>query len=158
MTSSKDMLRSARAGLGGLERKPKRGLAVVTCMDARIDLAALGLGPGDAHVIRNAGGVVTPDVIRSLAVSQRRLGTNAVDVMMHLDCGMLGLDQDALRSEIAAEAGRPVDIDFRSFPDLLEMLQTSVAQLRSSRVLAERSRIRGLLFDERTRRATVSVT
>lgn len=159
MSSSDALLRNARAEISGLGRQPRRRLAVVTCMDCRVDpLATLGLAVGDAHIIRNAGGVVTADVVRSLAVSQRKLGTNAIDVMMHLDCGMVGLDERALRAEIEAEVGRPVDIDFRSFPDLMETLNESVAKLRSSAALANRSRIRGLMFDEGTRRASVVVT
>ena len=93
-------------GGAGLDRKPARRLAIVACMDARVDpLAALGLRAGDAHVIRNAGAVVTDAEIRALAVSQRVLGTRDVLVLVHTDCGMRGLDEDALRGELEAETG-----------------------------------------------------
>src|SRR4051795_10758084 len=91
-----------------LPRVPARRTAIVTCMDARIDaLAALGMHLGDAHVIRNAGALVTDDAIRSLAISQRMLDTRAVVVMGHTDCGLEGLDEDAALAAIAAEAGAP---------------------------------------------------
>lgn len=158
MTSSDDLIRRAKGGRQPLAKEPSRRLAVVTCMDVRIDPAqALGLKPGDAHVIRNAGGVVTTDVVRSLAVSQRRLRTTAIDVMMHTDCGMLGLDEDALRREIAADAGRPVTIALHSFDDLEEELRRGVEALRTSLALAARTAVRGLVYDVVAQRATVVV-
>jgi carbonic anhydrase len=158
MTSSADLIRQAKGGLQPIARQPSGRLAVVTCMDVRIDpLAALGLADGEAHVIRNAGAVVTPDVIRSVAVSQRRLDTVAVDLMMHTDCGMLGLDEEALRREITAASGRPVGVAFHAFDDLHAELRRGVETLRHSPVLATRSKVRGLIYDVTTQRATVVV-
>jgi carbonic anhydrase len=127
-------------------------------MDARVDpLPALGLTPGDAHVIRNAGGIVTDDVVRSVAVSQRRLKTVAVDVMMHTDCGMLGLEEDTLRREIAEQAGRPVGVTFHSFDDLEMELRRGVNSLRRNLALSSRDRVRGLVYDVATGKAAVVV-
>lgn len=159
MTSSDELIRQARrGGEAPVAREPSRRLAVVTCMDARIDpLAALGLAFGQAHVIRNAGAVVTPDVIRSVAVSQRRLGTTAIDLMMHTDCGMLGLDEEVLRREIAADAGQSAGIAFHAFDDLHGELRRGVDALRRSPALAARTGVRGLVYDVVTHRTTVVV-
>lgn len=111
--------------------KPRRGLAVLTCMDARIEpLSLLGLEVGDAHVIRNAGGLVTEDAIRSLGLSQRALGTTEVVVMMHEDCGV---------------QGAPADVG--GFEDLDATLREGLERLRASDELVARDRIRGLVFD-----------
>ncbi|MEA2152176.1 MAG: carbonic anhydrase, partial [Solirubrobacteraceae bacterium] len=89
-----------------LDVRPRRRLAVVTCMDSRLDVfSALGLGDGEAHILRNAGGVITDDVIRSLAVSQRRLGTREVMLVHHTDCGMLSLSDDGFRAELQEATG-----------------------------------------------------
>src|SRR5688572_27184691 len=114
--------------------RPRRGLAVLTCMDARIEpLSLLGLEVGDAHVIRNAGGLVTDDAVRSLGVSQRALGTSEIVVVMHEDCGMEGA---------SAELG--------GFDDLETELREGLARLRESDALVTRDRIRGLVFDPHT--------
>src|ERR687886_209532 len=115
MTSADDPIQKALAAnrryadafqAGGLAPPPRRQLAIVCCMDARIRVhRALGLREGDAHVIRNAGGVVTDDTIRSLAISQRMLGTRAVMLIQHTKCGMLGLDAREFRQELARETG-----------------------------------------------------
>jgi carbonic anhydrase len=111
--------------------RPRRGIAVLTCMDARIEpLSLLGLEVGDAHVIRNAGGLVTEDAIRSLGVSQRALGTTEVVVVMHEDCGM---------------QGAPADVG--GFEDLEAALRDGIERLRASEKLVARDRIRGLVFD-----------
>src|SRR5688572_7880607 len=111
--------------------RPRRGLAVLTCMDARIEpLSMLGLEVGDAHVIRNAGGLVTEDAVRSLGVSQRELGTTEVVVVMHEDCGMQGAPQDV-----------------GGFEDLEAALRAGLERLRASKELVARDRIRGLVFD-----------
>jgi carbonic anhydrase len=113
-----------------LSARPQKGLAVVACMDARLNpYELLGLEAGDAHIIRNAGGVVTDDVVRSLRVSQRMLGTEEVVVIMHEDCGMQGADEPC------------------AFDDLEAELQRGVERLRSSSELPARDRIRGLIFD-----------
>jgi carbonic anhydrase len=154
MTSSDDLLRQARSGVAeSAGRTPKRRRAVVTCMDIRVDpLPALSLRAGDAHVIRNAGGVITDDVLRSLIVSQRKLHTTAIDVMMHTDCGMLGLDEEGLADEIAGETGRPFRASFHGFADLETELRRGVEVLRASAALPRRDQIRGHVFDVTTQR------
>jgi carbonic anhydrase len=108
-----------------LSKHPRRRLALVTCMDCRIDpLSAAGLEPGDAHVIRNAGAVVTGDVRRTLALSQRALGTNEIWLVAHTDCGALGLDDDAFLDAIEAEVGSRPDWS----PGGIESLEGSVRE------------------------------
>jgi carbonic anhydrase len=141
--------------LGGLQAPPARGVTVITCMDARIDPArAFGLGPGDAHVLRNAGGLVTDDVLRSLAISQHALGTSEVMVVQHSRCGMLGLDENALALQIEAAAGTPPgpDVHFGGFSDLDTSVRASVARLRASSLLLHRDRIRGFVYEVETGR------
>jgi len=131
--------------------RPVRKLAVVTCMDARIDPARLlGLEPGDAHVLRNAGGAVTADVRRSLVISQRLLGTEDIVVIRHTGCGMLGLDE-ALRDDLAAEVGEHVDWQVHGFDDLEGDLLAALAELRADPFLLHTDAIRGFVYDvERT--------
>ncbi|HWC34825.1 MAG TPA: carbonic anhydrase [Mycobacteriales bacterium] len=130
---------------------PARHLAVVTCMDSRMDVhAMLGLELGEAHVIRNAGGVVTDDVIRSLAISQRRLQTESVLVIHHTDCGLLNLDEDAFVAELVADGGEPPSWRPRSFADVDQDVAESVATLRSSPYLKGTHDIRGFVFDVAT--------
>src|SRR3954465_7192494 len=116
-----------------LPRVPARRTAIVTCMDARIDpLAALGMHLGDAHVIRNAGALVTDDAIRSLAISQRMLDTRAVVVMGHTDCGLEGLDEEAALAAIAQEAGTAPSWRLGAFASVDDQVRASVARLRES--------------------------
>jgi carbonic anhydrase len=134
---------------------PARRVVVVTCMDARIDPAlALGLVPGDAHVLRNAGGLVTDDVVRSLAISQHALGTREVMVVQHTRCGMQGLDENALALRIEADTGSPPGpaVHFGGFADLETSVRASLARLRSSRMLRHRDRIRGFVYGVETGR------
>lgn len=120
-----------------VERGPVRPaspphLAVITCMDARIDpLAVLGLRPGEAHVIRNAGALATDDAIRSLVISQRLLGTAEVLVIGHTDCGMLTFDDGAVRAELARETGSEVDLPLLPFDDLRASVARQVAAIRA---------------------------
>jgi carbonic anhydrase len=142
-------------GHGGLEAHPVRPVVLVTCMDARIDPAlALGLVPGDAHVLRNAGGLVTDDVVRSLAISQHALGTREVMVVQHTQCGMHGLDENALALKIEAAAGTPpnANVRFGAFTDLQTSVEASVARLRASSLLLHRDRIRGFIYEVETGR------
>jgi carbonic anhydrase len=128
--------------------QPAQALAVVTCMDCRIDpLPVLGLKPGDAHILRNAGGVVTDDVIRSLAISQRRLGTRAVALIHHTDCGMLKLTDESFRAELEEEAGIAPPFAIGSFTDLEEAVRESIARVRSSPFLLHRDDVRGYVYD-----------
>ena len=131
-----------------LDVRPRRRLAIVTCMDSRLDVfAALGLRSGDAHVLRNAGGVVTDDVIRSLAVSQRRLGTRAVMLIHHTDCGMQQLTDDGFRAELQEAAGIAPSFAIESFADLDANVRQSILRVRRSPFLAHRDAVRGLIYD-----------
>ena len=134
-------------------REPSRRLAVVTCMDCRLDVAgALGLKEGEAHVLRNAGGVVTDDVIRSLAISQRRLGTREVTLIHHTDCGMEKLDEEEFREELREAAGVPPLFLIRSFDDVEADVRQSVLRVRRSEFLPHRDAVRGFVYDVATHR------
>ncbi len=132
----------------GMAAQPRQRLAVVTCMDARIDvLPALGLELGDAHVLRNAGGVVTDDVLRSLAISQRALGTTALALIHHTRCGMLGFDDTAFRATLATSGGTPPPWDVPGFDDVHEAVRRAVAAVRQCQWLEYREDVRGFVFD-----------
>jgi carbonic anhydrase len=131
--------------------QPACQVAVVTCMDARLDVHdILGLGLGDAHVIRNAGGVVTDDVIRSLTVSQRRLGTRGVVVIHHTDCGMLQITEDGFRREVEADCGIRPPWAVEAFVDLAADVRQSVRRVRTSPFLLHIEDVRGFIYDVRT--------
>ena len=131
-----------------LDVRPRRRLAIVTCMDSRLDVfAALGLGDGEAHVLRNAGGVITDDVIRSLAVSQRRLGTRAVMLIHHTDCGMSKLTDDGFRSELEQATGVAPAFAIESFTDVDANVRQSVRRVRQSPFLLHRDAVRGFVYD-----------
>ena len=135
---------------GGLASAPSKKLAIVACMDARIDVhRILGLGPGDAHVIRNAGGVVTEDVIRSLVVSQHALGTREVIVIVHTECGMLGLDEEALKTRVERDAGTAPDFPLGAFADTEESVAASIERIANSPYLRPEV-VRGFVYDVRT--------
>jgi carbonic anhydrase len=130
---------------------PRRALAVVTCMDVRIDVfGALGLGLGEAHVIRNAGAVVTRDVVRSLVVSQHKLKTREILVMGHTDCGMEGLDDEAVASELAASAGARPALAFGGFADVAEAVRRSVQRIQATPYLPHRDAVRGAVYEVAT--------
>jgi carbonic anhydrase len=132
----------------GVAAPPKLGVAIVTCMDARIDPGRLfGLGPGDAHVIRNAGGVVTDDVIRSLLVSQRMLGTRAVMLIHHTRCGGLGLQEEAVKAQLAAEVGMRPTFALEGFSDLDDDVRQSMVRVRTNPFLPHRDAVRGFVLD-----------
>ena len=156
MTNTEDLLaRNAEyaAGFdaGGLAAPPARKLAVLACMDARLDPArALGLRPGDAHVIRNAGGVVTEDAIRSLVISQRLLGTEEIVLIHHTGCGMLTVEDDAVLAQIEAEVGTRPDFALRSFPDLDENVRQSIVAVRANPYLPRTDSVRGFVYDIET--------
>jgi carbonic anhydrase len=138
-----------------LTAAPLSGLAIVACMDARLDVEeTLGLRTGDAHIIRNAGGLVTDDVIRSLIVSQQLLGTDEIVLIGHTGCGLHGVDEDALRAQVATTAGVTADdvpIEFGGFEDLTESVRAQVAILRDHQLL-RRVPVHGLVFDVTTGR------
>ena len=131
-----------------LDVRPRRRLAVVTCMDSRLDVfAALGLQDGEAHVLRNAGGVITDDVIRSLAVSQRRLGTRAVMLIHHTDCGMQALTDDGFRAELQEATGVAPAFAIESFTDVEADVRHSVRRVRRSPFLLHTDLVRGFVYD-----------
>jgi carbonic anhydrase len=131
-----------------LDVRPSRRLAIVTCMDSRLNVfAALGLGAGEAHVLRNAGGVITDDVIRSLAVSQRRLGTREVMLVHHTDCGMQTLTDDGFRAELQEATGLAPAFAIESFTDLDADVRQSVLRVRRSPFLLHREGVRGFVYD-----------
>jgi carbonic anhydrase len=136
-----------------LDVRPSRRLAVVTCMDSRLDVfAALGLGDGEAHVLRNAGGVITDDVIRSLAVSQRRLGTREIMLIHHTDCGMQTLTDDGFRAELQEATGVAPAFAIESFSDLDADVRQSIRRVRHSPFLLYRDVVRGFVYDVDTHR------
>lgn len=132
---------------------PARGLAIVTCMDVRIDVfGALGVGLGEAHIIRNAGAIATRDVVRSLIVSQHKLKTREVLVMGHTDCGMEGLDEEAVAGELAASAGLRPAMAFGGFADVAKAVQRSVELIRATPFLPHRDAVRGAVYEVETGR------
>jgi carbonic anhydrase len=139
---------------GDLPMPPGRRLAIVTCMDARVDPAkCLGLDEGDAHVIRNAGGLVTDDAVRSLVISHWLLGTQEVVVVAHTDCGMLTFTNDDLRAKLRDEAGADAsDLDFKPFPDLEESVRASVRTIRESPLLPDSLEVSGWVYDVKSGR------
>lgn len=128
--------------------RPKLRLAVVACMDSRLDLfGALGLEIGDAHLLRNAGGVISPDVLRSLAISQRSLGTREIVILHHTDCGMDDFDDAAFRAELAAESGEVPQWDQPGFSDVSADVRRSIERVRGCPWLPHRGDVRGFVFD-----------
>ncbi|HZR12621.1 MAG TPA: carbonic anhydrase [Acidimicrobiia bacterium] len=128
-------------------------VAVVACMDARLDPArALGLESGDAHVIRNAGGVITEDVVRSLVVSQRLLGTEEIVLVHHTDCGMLRFRDDPVKDEIESETGLRPPFALEAFTDVDGDVRQSIARIRANPFIPERDAVRGFVYDVETGR------
>jgi carbonic anhydrase len=137
---------------GSLPMPPRRHVAVVTCMDARLDPAKfLGLQEGDAHVIRNAGGRAA-DAIRSLVISQQLLGTREVVVIHHTDCGMLTFTDDQLRQKLRDDLGAQTTEAFLPFSDLEQSVRDDVAAIRTSPLLLKDVPVRGFIYDVRTGR------
>ena len=131
-----------------LDLRPRRQLAVVTCMDSRLDVfAALRLDPGDAHVLRNAGGVITDDVIRSLCVSQRLLGTREIILLHHTDCGLQKVTDDAFKAELEAELGIKPWWALESFSDPFRDTAQSIRRLQQTPFVPHRDHIRGFVYD-----------
>jgi carbonic anhydrase len=131
-----------------LDVRPSRQLAIVTCMDSRLDVfAALGLRDGEAHVLRNAGGVITDDVIRSLAISQRKLGTREVMLVHHTDCGMQKITDDGFRAELQDATGVAPAFAVESFADVDADVRQSILRVRRSAFLLHRDQVRGFVYD-----------
>jgi carbonic anhydrase len=134
----------------GLDPRPRRKVAVLACMDTRIDLfPMLGLKRGDAHIIRNAGGLVTDDAIRSLSASQRLLGTEEIVVVMHHGCGLHGASEDRFAQSLAADGVLP-NWRLGAFDDIDATLRHSLVRLRASPELTARDHVRGFVFDPET--------
>ncbi len=141
---------AAAFGNAGMDAKPALHVAVVACMDARLDtLAALGLELGDCHTIRNAGGVVTDDVIRSLTISQRKLGTRSVVLVHHTGCGMETLTED-FRGELETEVGQRPSWAVECFSDVDQDVRQSMQRVRTSPFLLHTDDVRGFVFDVKT--------
>jgi carbonic anhydrase len=136
---------------GPLPLPPAKGTAVVACMDARLNVyAILGLNEGESHVIRNAGGVVTDDAIRSLAISQRLLGTTEIVLIHHTDCGMLTFTDDPFKRSIQDETGIKPAWAAEAFADLDEDVRQSIARIKASPFIPRKDAIRGFVFDVAT--------
>jgi carbonic anhydrase len=136
---------------GARPLRPKLRMTVIACMDSRLDLfGALGLEIGDAHLIRNGGGVITDDVLRSLALSQRAMGTREVVILHHTECGMINLDDEAFRAELAAESGVTPTWDVPGFTDIYAETRRSIEQVRTCPWLPHRDDVRGFVFDVQT--------
>jgi carbonic anhydrase len=138
---------------GDLPLPPGKKVAVVACMDARLNVyGALGLQEGDAHVIRNAGGVVTDDEIRSLAISQRLLGTEEIILIHHTDCGMLTFTDDQFRAAIHEDTGIKPEWAAESFDDLDADVRQSIARIKASPFIPRKESVRGFVYDVKTGR------
>ena len=157
MTVTDDLLanneRYAESFGGQLPVPPSAHLAVVACMDARLNVyAILGLREGQGHVIRNAGGVITDDAIRSLAISQRLLGTTEVVLIHHTDCGMLTFTDDEFKAGIQQETGIKPEWAAEAFPDLDEDVRQSINRIKASPFVPRKDHVRGFVFDVATGR------
>jgi carbonic anhydrase len=156
MSTTDELLRNAEqyaAGFdhGDLPLPPARKIAVLACMDARLNpYGLLGLSEGDAHVIRNAGGVVTDDEIRSLAISQRLLGTEEIVLIHHTDCGMLTFTDDEFKRTIQDEVGIKPEWAAESFADLDEDVRQSLARIHASPFIPRKHSVRGFVYDVHT--------
>jgi carbonic anhydrase len=133
---------------GELPLPPAKRVAIVACMDARLNpYGLLGLEEGDAHVIRNAGGVITDDEIRSLSISQRLLGTEEIMLIHHTDCGMLTFGDDDFRRQVQADTGVKPEWAAESFSDLDEDVRQSIARIKASPFIPRKDQIRGFVYD-----------
>jgi len=138
---------------GHLPLPPAKQTAVVACMDARLNpYGVLGLSEGDSHVIRNAGGVVTDDVIRSLTISQRLLGTNEIILIHHTGCGMLTFHDDDVKAQIEADTGIRPSFALEAFPDLDVDVRQSIARIKASPFIPNKDSIRGFVYEVETGR------
>jgi len=156
VSATDDLLRHAESYAARPERRelpvtPARKVAVVACMDSRLNPEQLlGLRDGDAHVIRNAGGVVTDDVIRSLAISQRRLGTEEIVLLHHTGCGMLTFTDDDFRAAVREDTGIRPPWAVETFRDLDDDVRESVARIRASPFIPRKEHVRGFVYDVAT--------
>ena len=138
----------ARAYVGGEPSQPARHVAIVACMDARMNIfSMLGIDDGEAHVLRNAGGAVTDDVVRSLAISQRLLGTREIMLIHHTDCGMQKTTEDKFKGAVEAETGIRPHWSVESFADAEQDVRQSISRLKASPFIPHKDAIRGFVFD-----------
>ena len=158
MTATDELLGNAQGYADGFEAgrlaaPPAKRVAVVACMDARLNpYGLLGLSEGDAHVIRNAGGVVTEDVIRSLAISQRLLGTEEIVLIHHTDCGMLTFSDDEFRRQIQEDVGIKPGWAAEAFDDLESDVRQSIKRVEASPFVPRKDNVRGFIYDVKTGR------
>ena len=156
MSATDDMLKSNEEYAGGFDKgdlplPPAKGVAVVACMDARLHVSKiLGLDEGDAHVIRNAGGVITDDEIRSLAISQRLLGTTEIILIHHTDCGMLTFTDDEFKRSIQDEVGIKPEWAAESFGDLDEDVRKGIGLIKDSPFIPNKDSVRGFVYEVET--------
>ncbi|MDX6511573.1 MAG: carbonic anhydrase [Gaiellaceae bacterium] len=156
MSVTDELLRNAERyaadfDLGDLPLPPAKRVAVLACMDARLNpYGLLGLSEGDAHVISNAGGVVTDDEIRSLSISQRLLGTEEIILIHHTDCGMLTFGDDEFKRQIQTETGIKPEWAVESFDDLDEDVRQSIARIKASPFIPKKEHVRGFVYDVKT--------
>ena len=159
MTVTDDLLANnaeyAASFSGPLPMPPAKGVAVLACMDARLDVyRLLGLHEGEAHVIRNAGGVVTDDAIRSLTISQRLLGTTEIVLVHHTDCGMLTFTDDAFKADVHSDTGIKPHWSAEAFSDLETDVRQSIARIKASPFVPNKELVRGFVFDVATGKLT----
>ena len=158
MSVTDELLRNAESyaesfDRGDLPLPPAKRVAVLACMDARLNpYGLLGLAEGDAHVIRNAGGVVTDDEIRSLSISQRLLGTEEIILIHHTDCGMLTFTDDEFRRQVQEETGIKPPWPCETFDDLEEDVRQSIARIKGSPFIPRKDSVRGFVYDVKTGR------
>ena len=158
MTVTDDLIRNAESyaetfDRGDLPLPPAKQVAVVACMDARLNVyGMLGLQEGDAHVIRNAGGIITDDEIRSLSISQRLLGTKEIILIHHTDCGMLTFGDDEFRRQVAADTGIKPEWAPEAFDDLEVDVRQSIARIQASPFIPVKDNVRGFIYDVKSGR------
>jgi carbonic anhydrase len=158
VSTTDELLRNAESYAAGFDQRdlpipPARKLAVLACMDARLNpYAVLGLREGDAHIIRNAGGVVTDDEIRSLAISQRLLGTEEIILIHHTDCGMLTFTDDEFKRSVQDDVGIKPQWAAEAFPDLDEDVRQSIARIQASPFIPRKGSVRGFVYEVETGR------
>ncbi|TMD96569.1 MAG: carbonic anhydrase [Chloroflexi bacterium] len=158
MSVTDDLVRNNQSYAGSFKKgdlplPPAKHVAVLACMDARLDVhKILGLQEGDAHVIRNAGGVATDDAIRSLAISQRLLGTTEIVLIHHTDCGMLTFKDDEVKRQIESDTGIRPAFALEAFPDLDDDVRQSIARIQASPFIPDKSSVRGFVYDVRSGR------
>jgi carbonic anhydrase len=153
MSNTDELLRNNEAYAESFDKAdlplpPAKGVAVVACMDARLNVyGMLGLKEGDAHVISNAGGVITDDEIRSLAISQRLLGTREIILIHHTDCGMLTFSDDELKAQIQKDVGIKPEFAMEAFSDLEEDVCQSIARIQASPFIPHKESVRGFVYE-----------